>query len=121
MSVLQIHVNQYKNEFHKRKINIYVLLLNKVDVTAISGCKIYRDCILFALVILLSHGAWFQETVNAIDDPAEQTTVESLSHGVTGIYGLRDGVVPHNQLTPSNHSSGCQGLHKVNRRNSKQT
>lgn len=55
-------------------------------------------------------GVGLQEGVDAVDDPAEETAVQGLGHGVAHVGGLVHGVGADDGLAPGDHALGGQRL-----------
>lgn len=55
-------------------------------------------------------GIGLQEGVDAVDDPAEETAVQGLGHGVADVGGFVDGVGANDGLAPGDHALGGQRL-----------
>lgn len=51
-----------------------------------------------------------QESVDAVDNPAEEATVERLAHGVPHIRCFVHGVGPDDRLPPGHDAVGGQGF-----------
>ena len=54
-----------------------------------------------------------QQSVDAVDDPAEETSVERLCHGVAHTDGLLDAVPLHDGLTASDDTTHRQSFHQI--------
>lgn len=55
-------------------------------------------------------GVGLQEGVDAVDDPAEETAVQGLGHGVADVGGFVHGVGADDGLAPGDHTLGGQRL-----------
>lgn len=62
------------------------------------------------LEYLLLQRVMLQQTVDAIDYPAEESSVQCLSHSVSDISSFVDGVGPYNRLPSSDHTVGGESF-----------
>lgn len=51
-----------------------------------------------------------QQRVDAVDNPAEQASIQRLGHGISDINSFVHGVGADDSLTPSDHTLGGQRL-----------
>lgn len=63
---------------------------------------------------------WPQQRVDAVDDPAEEASVQRLAHGVPHLRRLLHRVGPDDGLPPRHHAVGGQGLLELIRADAQQ-
>ena len=59
-------------------------------------------------------------TVDLIDDPIEETTVESFGHGVASFLGLFQRIIAGDDFAVSDDAHRCQRFHQLGRVDSQQ-